>query len=73
MVGLWVSASLPAGLSLLTSGAGRVIGAGGGTTNKINLGNSKETNAISCLARKNLPQLISLARKLSCPVRGFFS
>jgi len=61
LASLLASASLPAGLSLLTSGAGRVIGAGGGTTNKTNLGNSKETNAISCLTRKNLPQLISLA------------
>ena len=55
-----VSASLPTGLSLITSGA--VTGGGGGSA-KNSLGNSKETNA-SCLARKNLPQLISLARKL---------
>jgi len=67
LASLLASASLPAGLSLLTSGATGVIGGGGGgvgATAKTNLGNSKhqETNAISCLARKNLPQLISLAR-----------
>ncbi len=55
-----LSASLP-GLSLLTSGGGT----GGSCSKNSNLGNNKESAAAAAAAmmRKNLPQLISLARK----------